>query len=81
VPRAARRLRKGVDLKALLYSVLAGVVIWLIPAPVGVSIKAWHLLAHFVATIVGIITSVRVAPPKRTDSGRVQVTLWGSRPG
>jgi DASS family divalent anion:Na+ symporter len=30
-------------------------VIWLIPAPSGVEPRAWHLLAIFVATIVGII--------------------------
>jgi len=60
-----RRVRKGVDLKALSFSVLAGVIIWLLPAPVGVSLKAWHLLAHFVATIVGIITSVRATAWER----------------
>jgi divalent anion:Na+ symporter, DASS family len=31
------------------------IVIWLIPAPIGVQPRAWHLLAIFVATIVGII--------------------------
>jgi divalent anion:Na+ symporter, DASS family len=31
------------------------VVIWLIPTPIGVQPRAWHLLAIFVATIVGII--------------------------
>ena len=31
---------------------LAGLIIWLIPAPVGVTAKAWHLLAVFVGTIV-----------------------------
>src|SRR3984885_9213999 len=31
-------------------------VIWLIPPPSGVEPRAWHLLAIFVATIVGIIT-------------------------
>jgi hypothetical protein len=59
VPAAKPAAPRGADMKALSYSVLAGVVIWLLPAPVGVSLKAWHLLAHFVATIVGIITSVR----------------------
>ncbi len=58
---------RGADMKALSYSVLAGVVIWLLPAPVGVTLKAWHLLAHFVATIVGIITSVRAAA-RRCDA-------------
>lgn len=34
---------------------LAGIVIWLIPSPAGVQPRAWHLLAIFVATIIGII--------------------------
>ena len=43
------------------FAVLAAVfslaiVIWLIPPPSGVQPAAWHLLAIFVATIVGIIT-------------------------
>ena len=48
---------KGAKLKPLGYSVLAGLLIYLIPAPVGVSAKAWSLLSVFVATIVGIITN------------------------
>src|ERR1700688_1772430 len=35
---------------------LLGVVIWLIPPLSGVQPAAWHLLAIFVATIVGVIT-------------------------
>ena len=35
--------------------VLVAVIIWLIPQPVGVQARAWHLFAIFVATIVGII--------------------------
>jgi DASS family divalent anion:Na+ symporter len=35
--------------------IIVGLVIWFIPAPAGVEIEAWHLLAVFVATIVGII--------------------------
>src|ERR1700751_2003420 len=35
---------------------LLGVVIWLIPPPYGVQPAARHLLAIFIATIVGIIT-------------------------
>lgn len=53
---------KGAKLKPLGYSVLAGLIIWCIPAPVGVTVKAWHLFAVFVGTIVGIITNVR--PPR-----------------
>lgn len=49
----------GEELKRLLVLssvVLLAVVIWLIPPPSGVQPRAWHLLAIFVATIVGIIT-------------------------
>lgn len=35
-----------------------GAVIWLLPVPAGVTLQAWHLLAIFVATIVGIINHV-----------------------
>lgn len=34
-----------------------GVALWFVPPPPGVAVQAWHLLAIFVATIVGIITS------------------------
>ena len=44
---------------------LAGLIIWLIPAPVGVTAKAWHLLAVFVGTIVGIITNVSELEKKK----------------
>ena len=74
VVAAAAPAPKGADMKALSYSVLAGVVIWLLPAPVGVTLKAWHLLAHFVATSVGIITSVR--PPTR----RHETPVGGATP-
>jgi DASS family divalent anion:Na+ symporter len=37
-----------------------GVLIWHLPAPQGVTADAWHLLAIFVATIVGIVL---VPPP------------------
>lgn len=37
-------------------TVLVGIVLWFIPEPEGVDPRAWHLLAIFVATIVGIIT-------------------------
>ena len=39
----------------LLITLLVGLGIWAIPPPVGVESRAWHLLAIFVATIVGII--------------------------
>lgn len=38
-----------------LIPVLLGLVIWFLPAPEGITPQAWHLLAVFVATIVGII--------------------------
>ena len=34
---------------------ILGAVIWFIPVPAGLKPQAWHLLAIFVATIVGII--------------------------
>eukprot|EP00740_Mantoniella_antarctica_P009280 CAMPEP_0181366182 /NCGR_PEP_ID=MMETSP1106-20121128/10536_1 /TAXON_ID=81844 /ORGANISM="Mantoniella antarctica, Strain SL-175" /LENGTH=567 /DNA_ID=CAMNT_0023481451 /DNA_START=107 /DNA_END=1810 /DNA_ORIENTATION=- len=57
VKAAAPAEWKGAKLKPLGFSVLAGLIIWLIPAPVGVTAQAWHLLAVFVGTIVGIITN------------------------
>jgi divalent anion:Na+ symporter, DASS family len=36
-------------------TILAAVIIWLLPAPAGVDLKAWHLFAIFFATIVGLI--------------------------
>jgi DASS family divalent anion:Na+ symporter len=34
-----------------------GVVLWFLPTPDGLQIKAWHMFAVFVATIAGIMTS------------------------
>ncbi len=45
----------GASLIPTLITVAIGLVIWFIPPPEGVDIKAWHLLAIFVATILGII--------------------------
>ncbi|MDA2930768.1 anion permease [Acidobacteria bacterium AH-259-O06] len=39
----------------LLIVFLVGAVIWFLPPPEGVDPKAWHLLAIFIATIVGIM--------------------------
>jgi DASS family divalent anion:Na+ symporter len=33
----------------------AGLVIWFVPAPAGLTAQAWHLFAIFVATIVGMV--------------------------
>jgi DASS family divalent anion:Na+ symporter len=38
-----------------LIPLVIGAIIWFLPAPAGVEQNAWHLLAIFVATIVGII--------------------------
>lgn len=46
----------GADMKNLGISVALGVAVWFCPAPTGVTPQAWHLLAIFVSTIVGIIT-------------------------
>lgn len=35
--------------------IIVALAIWVIPPPEGVDVRAWHLLAIFVATIVGII--------------------------
>ena len=47
---------KGRQNIALLLTILSGIIIWLLPSPVGIDEKAWHLLAVFIATIVGFIT-------------------------
>ena len=39
----------------LIITVAVGVIIWFIPPPEGVKQEAWHLLAIFVATVVGFI--------------------------
>ncbi len=39
----------------LLVTLAVGSVLWFVPPPEGVTQEAWHLLAIFVATIVGII--------------------------
>jgi hypothetical protein len=84
VQAAAPAEWKGAKLKPLGYSVLAGLIIWCIPAPAGVTAQAWHLLAVFVGTIVGIITNVRLtasldtARPPRGKTG-CQMTTQSSR--
>lgn len=44
-------------LKSFLAILVIGALIWLIPVPAGLKPQAWHLLAIFVATIIGIIMS------------------------
>ncbi|WP_144865865.1 DASS family sodium-coupled anion symporter [Hyella patelloides] len=41
---------------ALFWTILSGSIIWFLPAPLGIEEQAWHLLAIFVATIIGFIT-------------------------
>ncbi|KAK7257847.1 hypothetical protein RIF29_32110 [Crotalaria pallida] len=47
---------QGAAIKPLLASIVTGLILWFVPVPAGVSPNAWHLLAIFLATIVGIIT-------------------------
>lgn len=51
---------KEINLKSFAITLVVGLVIWFIPVPDGVKPNAWHLLAIFVATIVGII--LKAAP-------------------
>ena len=44
-----------VDAARLAVVVLVGAAIWLVPEPAGVQPRAWHLLAVFVAMMVGIV--------------------------
>src|SRR5665647_1819157 len=41
--------------KSFLLVTVLGAIIWFIPVPAGVKPQAWHLLAIFVATIVGVV--------------------------
>ncbi len=41
--------------KSFLLVMLIGAAIWFVPVPAGLKPQAWHLLAIFVATIIGII--------------------------
>lgn len=44
-----------VHIPKLILSFIVGLVLWLIPVPEGLKNEAWHLLAIFVFTILGII--------------------------
>ena len=46
----------GADMKNLGIAVGVATALWFIPPPSGVTVQAWHLLAVFIGTIVGIIT-------------------------
>lgn len=56
-PPAAEGFKWGAKMKELLTAVAIATAIWFIPAPAGVTAQAWHLLAIFIGTIVGIITT------------------------
>lgn len=56
-PPAAEGIKWGADLKKLGTCVAIGTAIWFVPPPVGVTMQAWHLLAIFLSTIAGIITT------------------------
>lgn len=47
---------KEINFKSVIITCVIGIAIWIIPVPEGVQPNAWHLLAIFVATIVGIIS-------------------------
>lgn len=56
-PAKAPEFKWGADMKNLSICIALGTLLWFLPAPAGVTAKAWHLLAVFIATIVGIITT------------------------
>lgn len=43
------------DLRNGLIAVVVGIILWFLPVPAGLKLQAWHLLAIFVATILGFI--------------------------
>jgi DASS family divalent anion:Na+ symporter len=49
------RGRRGAEPRGLLVALAFGALVWAIPVPAGVEPRGWHLLAIFVATVVGII--------------------------
>ncbi|MCX6633178.1 MAG: anion permease, partial [Candidatus Solibacter sp.] len=53
-PGAHRRSTRNRIVRGAI-TVSVGVAIWLLPVPAGVAVKAWHLLAIFFATIIGLI--------------------------
>ena len=55
-PAEQKSFKWGADMKNLGIAVGIATVLWFIPPPSGVTSQAWHLLAVFIGTIVGIIT-------------------------
>ena len=56
-PPADQGIKWGADLKKLATCLAIGTALWFVPPPAGVAQNAWHLLAIFVGTIAGIITT------------------------
>jgi len=54
---AATPFKWGADMKSLSVCVGVACLLWVVPPPAGVTLKAWHLLSLFVGTILGIITT------------------------
>lgn len=54
-PAASPAIKPEIQLIPLAITIVVGIVLWLIPAPQGVKPEAWHLMAIFLATIIGII--------------------------
>lgn len=54
---AAPPFKWGANMRDLGISVGIGALLWFIPPPAGVTVKAWQLLSVFVGTIVAIITT------------------------
>ena len=51
--------------QSFLLVTIIGAIIWFIPVPAGLKPQAWHLLAIFVATIIGIILNLVL--PKESE--------------
>lgn len=47
----------GAHLSSSLIVLCVGLIIWFLPAPLGLEVKTWHLFAIFVATVVGLIAT------------------------
>jgi divalent anion:Na+ symporter, DASS family len=56
IKKASDEPDKEINYRSLIATILFGLTMWFIPAPEGVKTEAWHLLAIFLATILGIVT-------------------------
>ena len=57
VPTKSKPTIGFAGLQKFVIPIAIGAIIWFIPAPEGLSPKAWHMFAIFVATIAGIIAA------------------------